>query len=235
MTTILLLPAVLSLLCGTAAGAFSKEHITAHLCAKTMASLLFCVTGLGAIFLVRGQPQAVGYGLRIEIPLILGLLGDVFLALDGFLESRYKLRIYALGMAAFLLGHLGYTAVFLSAAPIRLPLLALVPLLPLGILLSIRLHIIAPPPALMPLAAAYSIVIALMAVSTLNLLLRGDVRGPAAFAASLCFVFSDLCLSLHDYPARRPWHPKMLNMLIMIFYFLAQNLFAITVYLERVG
>lgn len=154
----------------------------------------------------------------ILVGLLTGAVGDVAL-IDADRRNRF-----ALGLAAFLLGHLAYIAAFLrpltSGAPVAPTLLvAVVPLAMLGFVVY---RILRPGLETMKIpVVAYTTVILAMALAAL---LRGSfATGPAFWlplAGAVCFLVSDTALA---YRIFRGWF-RFADRLVAVSYVAAQVL-----------
>lgn len=141
------------------------------------------------------------------VALLFSLAGDVLLLDD---------RRFVFGLAAFLCGHLAYTAGFVVAPDWRwwsaaLALLALTPLVAIAgrrIVTGARTS----DPALGPPVVAYLAVISAMAITA-----AGAGNGWAVVGAAL-FVASDTILGWRNFVDRRPWMP----LAVMVTYHLGQ-------------
>ena len=75
---------------------------------KTLCGVCFCVLGIaGVIHIWGGSARAKQLGVLILIGLVLGLLGDVALAVKDLVNDRYDL-VFLAGFAFFALGHVAY-------------------------------------------------------------------------------------------------------------------------------
>jgi len=75
---------------------------------KTLCGVCFCVLGIaGVVHIWSGEARVRQLGILILAGLVLGLLGDVALAVKDLVNDRYELWFLA-GFGFFALGHLAY-------------------------------------------------------------------------------------------------------------------------------
>ena len=129
----------------------------------------------------------------------------------------------------FGLGHLVYTGMFLARADWALwPLLA-APVLPVVLWLLIRLGFCRPEPAAIAVGTyLYAAVVGVMAGGAALCVLCGE--GPDLWlAAALLFVVNDSTLTRDTFPVGRWKVDPFLPFVVLVCYFLAQNLFALSI------
>ncbi len=142
----------------------------------TLAALLIWAAGAG------GPPVLV-------LALALSLLGDVYLMLPA--------DLFAAGLGAFLLAHLGYIAAFDAAAWARVAWAAAI--LAATAPFSLRILRAIPAPPLRGTVCVYMAAIALMAGSALA------SRSAPATAGALLFVASDFLIAWNRFVRPVPW------------------------------
>jgi uncharacterized membrane protein YhhN len=191
-----------------------RESLAGKLLSKTPLSLLFVAAALlqPATFPGFFGAMLAGFGCC--------LVGDVCLAWGAR-------RVFAAGLAAFLLGHLAYCAAFVSLTRPGAVMWALaVPVVAASSLVYRRLlpHL----GSLRGAVLAYVVVITLMVIGAGALL--GDVRLPArgrwmAYAGALCFYVSDLFVARQRFVV-----PEFRNRLLGLpLYYLGQFLLAFAI------
>ncbi|MDR1928162.1 MAG: lysoplasmalogenase [Oscillospiraceae bacterium] len=214
--------------CASVATAYcrNKKLEKAQLSLKLTASMLFCVTGVHAAALRESMNARAAL---LLIALLLGLLGDVLLGLDYFLKKEHIAFIFLLGGGSFFFGHLLYVLLLLPLGGFHPWLLALLPFVPLLFLALQRCRILDLGKNLIPLMA-YGLMLGAMLLSTLNLALQGGTLGRWMIFPGIFFVISDLSLFLSKFGNQRitPLQ-NALSYMIMLPYFSAQAIFAVTV------
>jgi uncharacterized membrane protein YhhN len=158
---------------------------------KPLTSLLFVLTGIWMAF-GSGGGNAQGYTPWILFGLILGALGDVLL-----IPKDRKVWFLA-GVAAFFLGHITYVIAFThlnSPLDLDIPLIAAVVIVGMMMFFGLRPYL----GDMLPVVAAYIIVISLMVIAALAVALEIDT--PEDFrallgAGALCFYLSDIAVAL---------------------------------------
>lgn len=218
----------LSVLCGAGAALCQNlgRWLEKFIC-KTSASVLFCMTAVLAL----GQSGDWRTACPIFAALVLGLVGDICLACPRLMgQGGAPQQIWlAFGLVCFGLGHLVYTGMFLARADWALwPLLA-APVLPVVLWLLIRLGFCRPEPAAIAVGTyLYAAVVGVMAGGAAFCVLFGE--GPDLWLASaLLFVVSDSTLTRDTFPVGRWKVDPFLPFIVLVCYFLAQNLFALSI------
>ncbi|MDR1464978.1 MAG: lysoplasmalogenase [Oscillospiraceae bacterium] len=204
----------------------NRRMLRARFVCKMTASLLFLGTGLTAASL-RGDmtiPVALLLG-----ALLLGFVGDIILGLDYFVRKDLQSFLFLLGGAPFFFGHVLYTYIFLTAAPLRrqlLPLLLLIPLTFVALDATKRWHLGKNTAPLL----LYGLVLSAMVVGTLNLALGGGSLGKLMAVPGVLFAFSDTCLFLRRFgSAEVKRRAPLFSYLVLFPYYTAQALFALSV------
>ena len=178
ITCILVLYAVLSV-CDSYAAAKGGKRWAKPLLMPVL--ILFC--------LLFRQTYGSEYSFLLPLGLICGWLGDVLLLQKGD-------TFFAGGLAAFLVGHLLYAALFLTRAQVQLSaavvITAIIYCLDLVIVAS-KLIPISPGKLKIPVIC-YMTVILFMSFSACLYMMSRPVFGALSFAGSVSFVISDMIL-----------------------------------------
>lgn len=201
---------------------------------KCTACLLFCLTAALAAN-QRALPMNRSAALLLT-GLALGVVGDIFLGLAPLMKKeRYNL-FSVLGGVPFFIGHLFFIAALLADVPLRLPLLALLPVLP-------ALYFLLHKAECMDLGKnlyfvmAYGTVLGGMLVASVNLALYfaqgpwgGLPMGILMWFPGIFFAVSDTSLFLRNYGSEnvRRFVP-VFEFSVMLPYFAAQAIFALAV------
>ena len=226
METLTWVSAGLSVLCGvTAAACQRKERWLGRFFWKTSASVLFCMTAVLALWNSGNWPTAC----PILAALVFGLVGDIALAVPPLTgRDGVPRRIWlTCGLVSFGVGHLLYLALFLGQSNWCLwPLLA-APVMPAVLRVLIRWGFCRPDPALKAGMYVYAAVVSTMAGAAVQSALMGGRH--LWSAAAVLFVISDTALTRDTFPEGRlpidPWLPFV----VLVCYFAAQNLFALSI------
>lgn len=205
----------------------AKEKPSLRLIAKLIASLMFCAAGLTAIFLSKNYSS---YSVFVTAALILGLLGDVFLCMNGLVNKRAELLFDGLGVVTFTLGHIFFISIFLSMAPFKWYLLPAIIVLPAALSYLMKIKFINA--GKLSLAfVLYSCILGLMAVSAVNLFISNiNALGAVILAAGLLFTASDISFVIRRSGNISDRAKKILIYVVLITYYAAQSLFAISIY-----
>ena len=178
------LPIIAALLLPGLLWAEYRDQSGLKLCFKTPMSLLFVAV---ALFSPHPRPE---YFTAILIGGVLGLAGDVCLALP-------QAKAFRVGVLAFLAGHLAYVAGLLMVAPIRLwigPGQLVILLISLAVYLWVRPHARKMPGQV----AAYVVVITVMMTGAWAAYLNTDLDNAAAHCIMLgaaAFYLSDILVA----------------------------------------
>lgn len=204
-----------------------KKNMLTALLLKALASLLFVLGGLFAFSLATLFP----YAKLILLGLMLGAIGDVCLNLRFLLTDGAK-RVFILGIAAFLLGHVAYLVALVTRAP-----MALLYALPVAAILSfflIRfvLSRVEVGGVIKTFGIVYLCVVFLMASVALALfILQPQSPGSALFAlGGLLFAASDVLLVLGQFGRRTYRGFRALNLSL---YYVGQVCICLTIALMR--
>lgn len=177
-----------------------REQTRLKLCFKTPMSLLFVAV---ALFSPHPQPD---YFTAILIGGVLGLVGDVCLALP-------QAKAFRLGVLAFLVGHLAYLAALLMVAPLKYwvgPGQLVILLISLGVYLWLRPHARQMPGQV----AAYVVVITVMMAGAWAAYRNPDLGNAARYCIMLgaaAFYLSDILVA-----RQRFVQPGLINHLISL-------------------
>lgn len=196
------------------------------LVAKLTASLLFCAAGILALS-IRGKVDFLG-ALMLSA-LVLGLAGDIYLALFSFIKREHAEFFYKVGGGAFLFGHVLYVIAMVSAGSWRLALTPIVFVVLVVYLVLMRTKTLRPA-SMKGSLLVYAVVLGGMVTAGINLALDGSHAGPLVVPAGILFILSDTALFLHDFGNERVRARRApLNYTIMLCYFTAQILFAASI------
>ncbi|MDD4312258.1 MAG: lysoplasmalogenase family protein [Eubacteriales bacterium] len=204
-----------------------RKSLLAALLLKALASLLFVLAGLFAFSLAKLLP----YARLVLLGLMLGAIGDVCLNLR-FLFTDGAKRIFMLGIATFLLGHIAYLLALVSCAPAALlyslPAAALLSFFLIRFVLS-RIEVDG---AIKVFGIVYLCVVFLMACVALTLfLLQPQNLGRAIFAlGGVLFAASDVLLVLGQFGKRSYRGFRALNLSL---YYVGQVCICLTIALMR--
>ncbi|MDR1733773.1 MAG: lysoplasmalogenase [Oscillospiraceae bacterium] len=195
---------------------------------KTLASMMFCAVGFVAL-MGREVPQVSVRAVLLLVALLLGLVGDIFLGIDGFIHRDVVNFFFLLGGAPFLFGHIVYVGILLSIGTFEPAYLCILAVLPVLFLLLHyfkvwNLHSNLPP------LLCYALVLSAMVMGTLNLARQGGTLGQLMIAPGILFAISDTSLFLGKFGTERIRRLKpLLSFMIMLTYYSAQCLFAISI------
>lgn len=208
-----------------------KGNTDYELIAKTCGALTFVCLGILAFFLSKPTINNMSYGLAIIVALILGMLGDIFLCLDGNSHPDRKNLITSIGVLFFFLGHICYMINMLTLAPLKLYLLPTLLVFPLIYIILCLTKVLNSKLTQNILLAIYFLALNLILVSAINLVI---IQGATAFTmlllfACVLFISSDTVLGLTWFAPKIKF-PKNTDYYIILSYFLAQCLFALTIY-----
>jgi len=166
-----------------------KESVKGILCTKPVLSLLFIVMA------VIQNHNNMNYFYIILAGLVFCFIGDICLILF------FNQKIFKAGLAAFLIGHIIYSAAFFRKPVSMMATIAV------GVLLIIAAAVIFSKlkphlEGMIKPVIAYIIIISIMAFSAFSLRQSGTqtaVTGNMVFAAALIFYISDLFVARHRF------------------------------------
>lgn len=217
----------LSVLSAVLSGYFNvKEKAALRLMMKTAASLLFLLLGIAATA-ISGTYKS--YAILVICALIFGLLGDIFLAVNTLATERGQKVFNAMGLTTFTVGHGFFIYIFLSGTHFNFYLLPLLLILPIALTTLVKMKIIKAGKFNIAFIA-YSFILGLMAVSTVNLYINEPSSVNAmVLAAGLLFAASDCSLVIRSYSNLERRKVNYLIFVVLITYYVAQVLFALTI------
>lgn len=196
-----------------------KKKMVLRVVVKTSASLCFLVLGIISLL----YAPAENWFVMFLTGLLLGLLGDVFLAVYSVSAENYKDYMNLAGLAFFFLGHIFYIAAFiLIADSFNFWLLFIVPVFPAVLFILEKTGSFGAKKALIPVLV-YSAVLSSMLVCAINLMLSGGKFNTVIFVAALFFIISDVTHAFYSFGKSK--HPAMMY-LYMPLYYIAQIIFA---------
>jgi len=193
---------------------------------KMVSSLLFCLTA----FLAAGLRAQMNIQAVLMLgALVLGMVGDIALGLDLFVEEKYRRYVFVLGGAPFFLGHLLYIALLLSYGNIQWHLVAVLPIVPMFFLLLNRFGLVKLDKLMIPLAL-YGLVLGAMMLATFNLAAQGGQLGRWMWYPGVLFTVSDASLFMGRF-GRGPLKKMRpaFSYTVMVPYYAAQGIFALAV------
>ena len=181
----------------------------------------------GALFAVQGTELSM-FSTLIIAGLAMGMAGDIALSLPkpGFTS----------GMLFFGFGHICYIiAMILISGSLIYPLAAFIILYSAYLLAYHKLKIVPPENLRVPIIA-YSIIITCMLSLALAMPFTKFPGGLLLLFAGALFTASDLMLAFNNHPITKTKTPgkesgNLLGIVSLVCYFLAQSLFAVSVYL----
>ena len=198
-----------------------------RLACKLTASMLFCLIAFLAATMRETQLSA--RAALMLAALLLGLIGDILLGLDHFVQDNCQTFIFIVGGVPFFLGHVLYIWLLLLGEPLEPRRLLLLPLMPLLFLLLQRLKVVSLDKLLLPLMA-YGLVLGAMMLSTLNLALRGGALGRLMLFPGILFAVSDTSLFLGKFGKEKLERVRpVFAYTVMLPYYAAQALFAMAI------
>ncbi|MCL2107646.1 MAG: lysoplasmalogenase [Oscillospiraceae bacterium] len=227
MPTTLWIPAISCMTLALITAIFRDKGMErARLVAKTLASLSFCALGL----LAAGRREGgMSSGIILLLSaLALGMLGDVLLALDKFIQPEARTLTFILGGTPFFVGHIFYIAVLLPAAPLDPWLLLFLPAVPLLFAGLNYGKLLVPGKAFVPLLI-YGLMLGGMVMATLNTAKQGGALGRLMWAPGILFAVSDSALFIDQFGGEKTKKLRhVYPYLIMLTYYSAQMLFAVS-------
>lgn len=193
---------------------------------KGLASLFFVI--LGAYCLIQNYSL---FGLLVFIGLFFGMVGDVFLNLRNLYEGSKSMKVFAVGIAAFILGHFLYIAALAICGWESLPAAgALTILLGVAFIPMLMKKITPPSDGMKIFGYVYLfIVIAMFSAALMLFLLTPVCAMTAVFAiAGFLFVVSDFIMIYYSFGKKI----KPLRAINLLTYYFAQLMIAVTILLR---
>ena len=190
---------------------------------KGLASLFFVILGL-----VCYVPSPTPFGRLIVIGLVLGLLGDVLLNMRNLYEGKKSMKVFALGILAFLSGHFLYIAALLGRdISILVPAALMTAVLTLLAVPPLMKRITAPSKGLRIFGWVYLIIVIYMFSCSAMLLYNiGANALTLLFAAGgLLFMVSDFIMIYYSFGKKI----KPLRAINLLSYYVGQLLIAVSI------
>lgn len=217
----------LSVVSALASGFFNlKDDPAKRFAFKLVASILFCAAGLAALY-IKGEFSS--YGIFVLGALILGMLGDAFLAMSGLAKDAKLMFFNGVGYFCFAAGHIAFAAIFLSVAKLSLYLLPLVAVVPFVLWLLIKTGVLNAGKLNIAIII-YASVLGVMVMAAVNIFvnIKGAV-GILSIAAAALFASSDLALAIREFGKLKS--KTFIKYFVLSTYYIAQCLFVITIVL----
>lgn len=197
-----------------------REKMAKATVLKGLASFVFVLLGVFC-YLLSDTP----FGKLILIGLILGMIGDIFLNLRNQFEGGKSMKIFAVGILAFLSGHFLYIAALIKHNPgiilIALVMTAIISLLAIPALMK---RVTAPSKGMKIFGYVYLVVVIAMFCCAATLLIKS---GFTAFnivftLGALLFVVSDFIMIYYSFGKKI----KALRVTNLLSYYVGQLLIA---------
>lgn len=208
-----------------------KQFHAFRFISKCVASLGFMTMGILALSL---QKTLETWHFAVIAALLLGLMGDVFLGTKDLIKEKHKDPLMLSGLLFFLFGHIVFIIVFfILAGDFFYWMISLLVIFPIAIFTLIKLKIINPKNAVVPILA-YSLIIGAMAVFSLNYFIvsSGSARGIVVFIGALLFCLSDTLLTFFNFREFKQEKSKyILSYIYLPAYYTAQTLFVLAMVL----
>lgn len=187
---------------------------------KGLASLAFVILGALCLSISRSA-----FGRLIFIGLVLGMVGDVFLNLRNQFSGGKSMKIFAVGILAFLSGHFLYIAALIkSCSAIVLPALIITALISVCAIPPLMKRITAPSKGLKIFGYVYLVVVIAMFSCALMVLIKtGAAIANVLFAiGGLLFMVSDFIMIYYSFGKKI----KPLRAINLLSYYVGQLLIA---------
>ncbi len=197
-----------------------REKMAKATVLKGLASFVFVLLGVFC-YLLSDTP----FGKLILIGLILGMIGDIFLNLRNQFEGGKSMKIFAVGILAFLSGHFLYIAALIKHNPgiilIALVLTAIISLLAIPALMK---RVTAPSKGMKIFGYVYLVIVIAMFSCAATLLIKS---GFTAFnivftIGGLLFMVSDFIMIYYSFGKKI----KALRVTNLLSYYIGQLLIA---------
>ncbi len=190
---------------------------------KGLASLFFVILGI-----IGYTANPTHFGRLILIGLVLGMVGDIFLNLRNLYEGGKSLKVFAVGILAFLGGHFLYIAALIGEnSKIVLPALIAAAVISLLSIPPLMKRITAPNMGMKLFGYVYLvIVIAMFSCAGALLLMGGPTAVNILFAVgALLFMVSDFIMIYYSFGRKI----KPLRAVNLLSYYVGQLLIAICI------
>ncbi|HQC55212.1 MAG TPA: lysoplasmalogenase [Clostridia bacterium] len=219
--------ACLSVVSGVLSGYFNRQNKPMlRTSFKTLGSSLFIATALLAFF-SRGEFNS--YFLFVVIALFAGMLGDIFLSQDGLVKEQYKPYFIAIGATCFAVGHVLFSIIFIYVAKSFNFWLLFIPLIVLALFIAVTIVFKFKLGKLRIPSYAYALFLSVMLIAGINMFITNtsSVFSILALVAAILFVISDTIMGFKKFTdnEHNPFHVYS----ILITYYTAQNLFALSI------
>ena len=210
---------------------YVNEHRVVATIAKVVSSLGFMLIAFIALSKNFDNLLNLKYGMVMLTGLMLCFVGDVFLMIKELFTERTANLYLLLGVGAFSLAQIMFAIRFnMYADRFVYWLLPIVLIAPAILLVSHKLNIIRLEKTAVGLIA-YSVIIGFTLVCALNLLIvNPSARSVALFVALAAFMISDTALC-YTYYGRSVTLRRILNYVVMLFYYAATILLAYSILL----
>lgn len=210
---------------------YVNEHRVVATIAKTVSSLGFMLIAFIALSKNFDNETNLRYGMVMLTGLMLCFVGDVFLMTKELFTERTANLYLLLGVGAFSIAQILFAIRFnMYADRFIFWLLPIVLIAPAILLVSHKLNIIKLEKTGVALIA-YSVIIGFTTVCALNLLIvNPSPRSIAIFVALFAFMLSDTALC-YTYYGRSVTLRRILNYVVMMFYYAATILLAYSILL----
>ena len=209
----------------------NRGNLDLELIAKTCGSLCFVIVGILAFYLADHTGKERTYSFVVILGLILGLIGDIFLSLNGAnAHPKRKHLLQFTGVAFFFLGHVCYMVNFLTLETLKLYLIPTLIVLPI-VYIILAFKVLTSNTTQNVMLAIYYLALNLILTASINLMI---VRGVNAFTllnliACVLFISSDSVLGLSWFAPTLKL-PKTHDYYIILSYYAAQCMFALSIY-----
>ncbi len=218
------------LVCAIATGAFYVNEKRVWACIfKLAASVGFMIIGILSSFL---NPVDLRYSAFVLSGLIFCIAGDVMLMLKELFEEKFETRFLLGGIIFFSAAHIIFSAAMIAdVGTFNFWLLPLLLVVPIAMLLLHRAHVVTFDKYGFVMIL-YGIIISMSFLSALNgfIELRSDFYIAMLFAIAF-FMISDSALC-YTYYGSDINLKRMLNYVVMIFYYVAMILISFSVTLK---
>ncbi len=210
---------------------YVNDHRVVATITKTVSSLGFMLIAFIALSKNFDNLLNLKYGMVMLTGLMLCFVGDVFLMIKELFTDRTANLYLLLGVGSFALAQILFAIRFIMYADRFIYwLIPIVLIAPAILLLSHKFNIM----KLEKTAAgliAYSVIIGFTTICTLNLLIvNPSARSVALFVALSSFMLSDTALC-YTYYGRSITLRRVLNYVVMLFYYAATILLAYSILL----